>query len=593
MHIQNRIGRAASYLLVGLLVASSAWANSTKTSATGVSASASFDLPETVTYSEHVAAIFNKNCITCHRPDDVAPMSLLDYSSTRPWAKSIRKAVVARDMPPWDASPDHGTFSNDISLSDREVALVSKWVEQGAKQGDPALTPETPSLPSSGSWKMGREPDYVIDLAAIHVAAGGPDQFVTQVFGAEIPEGKWIQAMELLPGNTDVLHHVVTYLGPFGIGDEEDDEDLAASSGESRTVFLNEASRRPVRMTEAPRIGGVWVAGSPPTVFEQGIGHTIDDVQMFSFNMHYHPSGTAGTDSSKLGVYFGEGEINKVITTVFAIDAGLHIAANDPDHREDGIYMFANDSEILSLLPHMHARGKSMKYTLERPDGTEQVLLDVPAYDYDWQNIYRLTEPISAPAGSIVHVEAHWDNSEGNEANPDPNVEVPWGDGTNSEMLVAFIDFIDAKNKKPRAPRVNQQVAKILSDFPDSSSYMVAMDGMGFAGKWGLVLPSDEHPTGEFVMLSDQMVFASTIRKTIRVGDELILNTGVITSGGGTRMPIALVVKTDAEGQLKGEVFFNRELAADDLDKVRGTGRGLSGMSLAAQMAQSSAGAGN
>lgn len=583
MNIKNLIGQSANSLLAITLVsliATAAFASATTDS----------DLPEQVTYSEHVAAVFNTNCITCHRPNDVAPMSLLDYSSTRPWAKSIQRAVVARDMPPWDASPEHGVFSNDISLSDREVALISKWVEQGAKQGDPALTPKTPELAAAGSWKMGREPDYVIDLAAIDVKEGGPDVFVTQVFGAAIPEGKWIQALELLPGNTDVLHHVVTYLGPFGIGDESEEE--AASTGLTRTIFLNDAARRQIRMTEAPRIGGVWVAGSPPTVFENGIGHTADADQMFSFNMHYHPSGTAGTDQSKLGVYFGEGDIEKVITTAFAADMGLHIAAGDPDHREDAVYLFANDSKILSLLPHMHNRGKSMKYTLQRPDGSQEVLLDVPAYDYDWQNIYRLAEPVDAPAGSFVQVEAHWDNSPENPANPNPTAEVPWGDGTNNEMLVAFIDFIDADRLKPRAPRVNKQIERLLTKHSADSSYMVAMDGMGFAGKWGLVLPDASSDTGEFYMLIDQLVITNTIRNPIKVGDELILNATMIAGAGGASMPMAMVVTTNDKGELTGELHFNRKLEAKDLDQVRGKGRGLTGLSIAAKATEEQSSAG-
>ncbi len=592
MFVQSLIGRSTSYLLTtGVLVSSILASPAVAANVNAAKNNGAVDLPAQVTYSEHVAAIFNSNCITCHRPNDVAPMSLLDYNSTRPWAKSIQRAVVSRDMPPWDANPEHGKFANDISLSDRDVALISKWVDQGAKPGDLGAVPKAPELPAAGSWKMGREPDYVIDLAAIDVPDGGPDLFVTQVFGAEIPEGKWIQALELLPGNTDVLHHVVTYLGPFGIGDEDDEDNV--SSGAARTIFLNEAARRPIGMVEAPRIGGVWVAGSPPTEFETGIGHTTKPDLLFSFNMHYHPSGNAGTDASKLGVYFGEGEIEKVITTAFAVDMGLKIAAGDADHREDALYIFANDSKILSFLPHMHNRGKSMKYTMQRPDGSREVLLDVPAYDYDWQNIYRLEEPMFAPAGSIVYVEAHWDNSSENPANPDPSMEVPWGDGTNNEMLVGFIDFIDAERMKPRGPRVNKQIEKLLTNHPAESSYMVAMDGMGFAGKWGLVLPDESSETAEFYMMNDQLVFTNTIRNPVQVGNQWILNGGIIANAGGARMPIAFVVETTEDGQLTGELHFNRELEAKDLDKIRGKGRGLNGQSMvakAAAAAQSSAG---
>ena len=373
-------------------------------------------IPEQVTFSEHVAPIFYEHCVTCHRPNDVAPMSLLSYDTARPWAKSIAKVVVDREMPPWDADPRYGDFANDISLDEREIAIVKRWVELGAPEGDRAKLPAAPELPPPGSWKMGRQPDYVIELAAVDVPAGGPDLFVTQIFGSDIPAGKWVQAIELLPGNTDVLHHVVTYLGPFGMGDDDDE----SNSGVTKTIFLNDAAKREVGMAEAPRIGGVWVAGAPPSEFPTGHGQSLAAGELFSFNMHYHPSGNAGTDSSKLGIYFGEGELVKEVTTAFAADPGMFIPAGAADHREDAVYLFARDSLITSLLPHMHNRGKSMKYTLVRPDGSEEILLDVPKYDYNWQNIYRLREPIAAPAGSIVKVEAHWNNSDEQPGQPRP-----------------------------------------------------------------------------------------------------------------------------------------------------------------------------
>jgi hypothetical protein len=549
------------------------------------------ELPDEVTFSEHVAPIFYEHCVSCHRPNDVAPMSLLDYEAARPWAKSIRKAVVEREMPPWDADRRYGDFSNDISLDEHEIAVIERWVESGAPAGDTSALPAVPELPVAGSWKMGREPDYVIDLAEIEVPADGPDLFITQIFGTEIPAGKWVQALEILPGNTDVLHHVVTYLGPFGIGDEEEQ---FSNAGITRTIFLNEAARRKIGMVEAPRIGGVWVAGSPPSAFRTGHGQPIKANELFSFNMHYHPSGSAGSDASKLGVFFGEGELQKEITTAFAADPGLYIPAGAADYREDALYLFGRDSFIVSLLPHMHNRGKSMKYTLERPDGSSEVLLDVPAYDYNWQNIYRFREPVPAPAGSIVAVEAHWDNSAANPANPDPSLDVPWGDGTNNEMLVAFIDYIDAEEKAPRPVPATPEVTRLLTRHRAEDAYLVGIDGMGFGGKWGLVVPENPDEPGELYLVMGKLMFSTSIHGIVREGSEYILNAGMISSGGGTRTPLAFVVEKSADGAtLAGEVFFGRELAPEDLAEVRGKGRALQGASLAATAAESSAGAGD
>ena len=546
-------------------------------------------LPEQVTYSEHVAPIFFEHCASCHRPHDVAPMSLVSYEAARPWAKSIAKAVADRAMPPWDADPRHGDFSNDISLDEREIAMVRRWVELGAPEGDRAKLPPLPELPAPGSWKMGRQPDYTIELAEVAVPSGGPDLFVTQVFGSDVPDGKWIQAIELLPGNTDVLHHVVTYLGPFGISDEDD----VSNQGITKTIFLNEASKRDIGMAEAPRIGGVWVAGSPPSVFPTGHGQSLAANELFSFNMHYHPSGNAGTDRSKLGIYFGEGELVKEVTTAFAVDPGLWIPAGVSDHREDAVYLFARDSLITSLLPHMHNRGKSMKYTLVRPDGAEQVLLDVPEYDYNWQNIYRFREPVVAPAGSIVRVEAHWDNSAANPGNPDPTQDVPWGDGTNSEMLVGFIDYIDATETRPRPAPAGPQLERLLGLHGAADSYLVTVDGMGFGSQWGLVVPLDEGAPGELYMVMGKLVISTTVKDVERVGDEMLVNAAIITGGGGAVMPLGFLVRRSEDGTaLAGEVFFGRVLTADTLDSMRGQGRSITGESLSARMLRQESSAG-
>jgi hypothetical protein len=534
---------------------------------------ASTDVPDQVTWAEHVAPIFFEHCTSCHRPNDVAPMSLLGYEESRPWARSIQRVVTAREMPPWDADSRYGEFANDISLSDAEVEIVSRWVQQGARAGDLSLAPEPPPVPPAGSWRMGRDPDLVVELARVDVPAGGPDLFVSQVVGLEIPAGKWVQAIELLPGNTGVLHHVVTYLGPFGIADENEE----GNAGVFRTVYLNEAARRPIGMAEAPSVGAVWVAGSPPTQFPPGMGHPLDANQLVSLNMHYHPSGEPGTDGSRLGLYFGEGEMTKEITTAFAADPGILIPAGVADHRESASYLFTQDSKLLSLLPHMHQRGKSMRYTLRRPDGSEETLLDVPQYDYDWQNIYRFAEPVAVPAGSLLEVEAAWDNSIGNPANPDPTLDVTWGDGTNFEMLVAFFDFVVDEGRKPRPTRTDEKIAALLARHDPARSYAIRVDGMGFGGPMGLVLPALEAgDEGRFYMTFGSLMFSTSMPGAFRAGDELVLNASMITSGGGTRMPLGLLARRAGDG-LEGEVFFGRELTPENVDSLRGQGRAFVG----------------
>jgi hypothetical protein len=404
------------------------------------------------------------------------------------------------------------------------------------------------------------------------------------VYGSDLPPGKWVQAIELLPGNTSVLHHVVVYLGPFG---NMDDDETEATDGISRTIYLNEAAKRPAGMAERPSLGGVWVAGSPPSIFPPGTGQPLVAKQLVTLNMHYHPSGTAGTDASKLGFYFGEGELGKVITTAFGADPGMIIPAEAAEHREEAIYLFGQDSHILSFLPHMHVRGKSMKYTLELPDGRKDVLLSVPEYDYNWQNIYRLEEPIAAPAGSILHVEAVWNNSTSNLANPDPKRTISWGEGTNDEMMVAFFDFIVDEGQKPAPQRQDEYVAKLLSRHDPAEAYAVKMERMAFGGPWGLVVP--EQGEGMFYATVGPLMFSSSIPETFHVGDEIALNASLVTGGGGQRLPIAFLARRGENGTIAGETFFGRTLTPENVEQMRGQGQAFSGLSVAAQATQAPA----
>lgn len=569
--LRSRSALAAATLCVALTPAASATSN---------------DVPEQVTFAEHVAPIFFDHCVACHRPGDVAPMSLLGYEEARPWAKSIQRVVDSGEMPPWDADPRYGEFANDISLSAEEIEVVKRWVQQGARPGDLAVMPAPPAVPPPGSWKMGREPDVVVELAEVEVPADGPDLFYAQVTALEIPEGKWVQAIELLPGNTSVLHHVVTYLGPFGISDENEQ----SNAGVFRTIYLNEAAKRPLGMAEAPSVGAVWVAGSPPTQFPPGVGHPLDTDQFVSLNMHYHPGGVAGSDRSKLGFYFGEGELTKEITTAFAADPGILIPAGAAEHSESATYLFAQDSRILSLLPHMHQRGKAMRYTLVRPDGSREILLDVPEYDYDWQNIYRYAEPVAVEAGSLLEVEAAWDNSAGNEANPDPSIDVRWGDGTSNEMLVAFFDFVVDEGKKPRGVRTDERITDLLSRHQGAEAYAIRVDGMGFSGPMGLVLPAPERgDEGRFYMSFGSLMFSTSLPNAFADGEDLVLNAAMITSGGGTRMPLGLLARHTETG-LEGEVFFGRELTPETVGSMRGQGRPFVGTPVSASSAASSSG---
>ncbi|MGH9936836.1 MAG: thiol-disulfide isomerase, partial [Blastocatellia bacterium] len=352
MHYGVRRWTATLTALVGLLC-STAWA----IGAAG---------DKTVTFTESIAPIFLKKCASCHRPGEIAPMSLLTYEQVRPWAKSIRQAVITRAMPPWPADRAHGRFTNDISLSQSEIETIVRWVDQGARKGDPEKMPQLPQF--AAGWKLG-EPDYVIDLGTLEVPASGPDVFLDRHFRLNLPEDRWVRAVEIQAGNRTVLHHLVAIFGNLNMsGSPTGSSPRRAGGGQIDLQVLS-----------------VWAAGTPPTVFPEGMGRAVKKDQELTFNLHFHPSGRAATDHSKVGIYFGKGTVKKTINTGFAANSGILIPAGSDNVEYSASYVFGKDSRIVSFFPHMHLRGKDMTYTLTYPDGRREILLSVPRYDFHWQ----------------------------------------------------------------------------------------------------------------------------------------------------------------------------------------------------------------
>ena len=355
------------------------------------------------TFTKDVAPIFHAKCADCHRPGEIAPMSLLTYEEARPWAKSIAKNVAARDMPPWKADPSFGKFTNDISLSDDEIAIIVDWVSAGAPRGPRSDMPDIPVFKEG--WRLG-EPDYIIDLDAIDVPAEGPDFFPNIDVQVDLPEDKWIRAVEIRPGNRKALHHLVAFLGG------------GASSATAIPDFL-----------------AVWAVGTSPAVYPEGTGRKVSKDAQLRMNMHFHTYGEAVTDRTRIGLYFADEEPKKAINGQFAGTVNFRIPAYDNDYRVDSRYLVDEDIQLISFFPHMHTRGKSMKYTATYPDGTQEILLNVPKYDFNWQWFYYPEEPITLPEGTVLDIEAHYDNSSGNPNNPDPSIDVTFGDDTYSEMM--------------------------------------------------------------------------------------------------------------------------------------------------------------
>jgi hypothetical protein len=421
--------------LLTLSVASAAWG----VWQTSLLAAAAPD----VSFTRDVAPILHARCVNCHRPGEAAPMPLRTFAEARPFARAIKERVVSRRMPPWPADRAIGTFANDPSLTSEEIETIVRWVDAGAPQGDPEDMPRPPQF--SEGWQLG-EPDLIVDLPEIQVPAAGSDIFPTPAITLDLKEDRWIRAVEIRPGNRQVTHHSVLFGGGSPL----------------------------LRAAGITNVLAVWAVGTPPIVYPEGTGRWLRKGQMITANLHYHPNGTATTDRTRVGFYFGTGELKKEVTTAVAGNVTFEIPPGASRHELRSVYVADQDISVVSFFPHMHLRGKDMKMTATLPDGRKQELLNVPAWDFSWQLFYYPEAPVPLPRGTRVDVVAHYDNSAANRANPDPSRTVSFGETSADEMMFGTFEYVPADGVGPQPPDDKLRMQVLLASYPADSSFVVA-----------------------------------------------------------------------------------------------------------------------
>ena len=401
---------------------------------------------ETPTFSKDVAPILFKNCVNCHRPGEMAPMSLLTYAQARPFARSIREKVELGTMPPWHAEAPAGTFLNERQLTSTEKGILVRWASNGAPEGDPKDMPPVPSFPTG--WTIGT-PDAIFTMAKPYdVPASGEIAYQFVQIPTNFTEDKWAQAIEIRPGVRSVVHHVLVFASepggtprqqPFvqrpgggnGRGAAQVAPALAAAlRGRAQNAATN---RGPLIATTAP--------GTNAQLFQPGKAMRIKAGSVLTLQIHYTAMGKAEKDSTSVGFIFAKEPPQQEVRSSAFVNAQLTIPAGATNHRVDSVIDFNQDAHIVALFPHTHLRGKNWEYQLTYPDGREEVVLAVPRYDFNWQTYYQFAKPIAAPKGSTLRAIAHYDNSANNKANPDPQVEVRWGDQTWEEMQYSGITY--------------------------------------------------------------------------------------------------------------------------------------------------------
>jgi len=402
------------------------------------------------TFARDVAPILYKNCTTCHRPGEIAPMSLLTYEDARPYARAIRDEVGEGHMPPWHADAPHGTFENERRLTDEEKKTLLDWVAGGAPRGNGKDLPPQPVY--TEGWSVGK-PDVVFEMAEDYkVPAEGTVAYEYFYIPTNFTEPKFVQSIEVRPGNRKVVHHVlVNYLMKPDMQRTPVLKTNPANMKLPPPVTGDREPNRPEGMVS--RLLGTYAPGTNPQVFRPGTALRLEPGGILELQMHYTTSGKPATDRTKVGLIFSKDPSPREIRPSAFYNASFVIPALSPDTSVPGEVEFVQDATVWGLFPHTHLRGKAWSYTLVLPDGTEKPILSVPHYDFNWQTYYMFKEPLQVPKGSKIISTAWYDNSHGNRSNPNANADVKWGDQTWEEMQYTGLLFSPAVPPRPTSQR--------------------------------------------------------------------------------------------------------------------------------------------
>ncbi|MBS1811116.1 MAG: hypothetical protein JST84_23335, partial [Acidobacteria bacterium] len=409
-----------------------------------------------------IAPIFFKNCAECHRPGEIAPMSLMSYKEVRPWAKAIREKVVNREMPPWHADPHVGQWANDRRLTDAEIKTVVAWVDGGAVEGNPKDLPPAPKF--TDGWSI-PTPDVVLKMDEDYtVEASGPDEYQYFEMQTNFTEDKYIQMAEARPGNRKVVHHILAFIVPPGAPSlTKVNKEMRAKAIELSLVgtpwyrdglLIRSKKDTPVYDNGADIPGNLrgfndvddflaaYAPGHNPDIWTPGTAKKIPAGATIRLQVHYSKvAGSEQKDRSMIGLVFAKEKPEKLLATRAVANMFFKIPANAGKHKVTAEWTAWRNTTVYTLMPHMHYRGAAMEYQITYPDGKTEMMLNVPNYSFAWQSGYIFKTPKFLPKGSKVTVTGYFDNTTKNKFNPDPSQEVRYGEPTYDEMMIGFMDY--------------------------------------------------------------------------------------------------------------------------------------------------------
>lgn len=425
-------------------------------------AGALIDFPERarnhakISYVKDVAPILEAKCVACHQEGGIGPFAMSSYEMVKGFSPMIREVIRTDRMPPYNADPHVGRFSDDKNMSPAEIKTLVHWIEAGAPRGDGA-DPLAAKQHVAAEWPLGK-PDLILDIPAFKVPASGIVDYQRPAMVNPQTEGRWIRATTVKPGDRQSVHHILT-----GWMSE-----VPANGQSSETRWRGS-------------VGG-YAVGSESTVYAGNVGSYLPAGGAIGFQMHYTPYGKEAVDKSQIGVYFYDKPPELMMRNVVVIDPSISIKANTARHREVAYVEFPNDALLYSAFPHAHYRAYSSDLWIQYPDGKKKLLLTLPRYDFNWQRAYTFAEPVKIPAGSKLIANYVYDNSKRNPANPDPTINVTWGEQSHEEMLftsVAFrwLDETAAKQVDSEARFAKTRLIGMMDDNLDGRLQKVELKG--------------------------------------------------------------------------------------------------------------------
>ncbi len=384
-----------------------------------------------VTYAKHVAPILNKACVICHRPGQAGPFSLETFEQSKAWSTEIKSYTGTHAMPPWKPTSNRGSYYNERTLTDEEIATLAKWHDNGAPVGEAKDLPPPPKF--AEGWMLGT-PDAVVKAeGGWELAAKGRDEYRCYAIKNPFDEDKWVAGIEFKPGNPRSVHHIIGYLDMSGQGAKKDEAEPGPgyrSNGSGPMIFPSGS------------LSG-WAPGNMPRMLPEGTARLIRKGEWIILETHYHKTGRVEKDAGgEVALHLAKTPVRKQYHVHMIAQPLLNIQPGQKEYKTGLTYVVPKDVHVLDVMPHMHLIGREISVVATFPDGTKSDLVAIKDWDFNWQETYQFKEAFKFPRGTKIRLDAKYDNSTDNPSNPsNPPRAVRWGEQTTDEMCIAFLGF--------------------------------------------------------------------------------------------------------------------------------------------------------